>query len=55
MGKKPMNHVFLLGDSIFDNGRDVPGGPSVIEHLRRCLPSGLRATLLAKDGAGLIK
>jgi|SRR5579884_2415386 len=47
-----MNHVFLLGDSIFDNGRYVPGGPSVIEHLHRCLPSGWRATLLARDGAG---
>ncbi len=47
-----MNHVFLLGDSIFDNGRYVPGGPSVIEHLRRCLPIDWRATLLARDGAG---
>lgn len=47
-----MNHVYLLGDSIFDNGRYVPGGPSVIEHLRRCLPSDWRATLLARDGAG---
>jgi hypothetical protein len=27
----------LLGDSIFDNGRYVPGGPAVIEQLRRCL------------------
>src|SRR3954452_22717183 len=47
-----MSHVILLGDSIFDNGRYVPGGPSVIEHLRRCLPGGWRATLLARDGAG---
>lgn len=46
-----MNHVVLLGDSIFDNARYVPGGPSVIEHLRRVLPSGWRATLLARDGA----
>jgi hypothetical protein len=46
-----MSHVVLLGDSIFDNGRYVPGGPSVIEHLRKDLPSGWRATLLAKDGA----
>ncbi len=47
-----MSHVALLGDSIFDNGRYVPGGPSVIEHLRRCLPDGWQATLLARDGAG---
>jgi hypothetical protein len=47
-----MSHVVLLGDSIFDNARYVPGGPSVIEHLRKCLPSGWRATLLARDGAG---
>src|SRR5580693_9407882 len=47
-----MNHVVLLGDSIFDNARYVPGGPSVIEHLNRCLPKGWRATLLARDGAG---
>jgi hypothetical protein len=46
-----MNHVVLLGDSSFDNGRYVPGGPSVIEHLRRCLPPGWQATLLARDGA----
>jgi hypothetical protein len=46
-----MSHVVLLGDSIFDNARYVPGGPSVIEHLRRSLPSGWRATLLAVDGS----
>jgi hypothetical protein len=46
-----MSHVVLFGDSIFDNARYVPGGPSVIEHLRRCLPAGWRATLLARDGA----
>ena len=42
----------FLGDSILDNGRYVPGGPSVIEHLRKALPAGWRATLLARDGAG---
>jgi hypothetical protein len=47
-----MSHVVLLGDSIFDNARYVPGGPSVIEHLGRALPSAWRATLLARDGAG---
>jgi hypothetical protein len=46
-----MPHLVLLGDSIFDNAGYVPGGPSVIEHLRRHLPSGWRATLLAVDGS----
>ena len=46
-----MSHVVLLGDSIFDNERYVPGGPSVIEHLRRVLPKGWQATLLAVDGS----
>ncbi len=46
-----MGHVILLGDSIFDNARYVPGGPSVIEHLGRALPAGWRATLLAVDGS----
>lgn len=46
-----MGHVVLLGDSIFDNARYVPGGPAVIEHLRSALPTGWRATLLAIDGA----
>ncbi len=45
------NHIVLLGDSIFDNGAYVPGGPSVLEHVRRFLPDGWRATLLALDGA----
>jgi hypothetical protein len=46
-----MNHVVLLGDSIFDNARYVPGGPSVIEQLNKGLPPGWRATLLAVDGS----
>jgi hypothetical protein len=46
-----VGHIVLLGDSIFDNARYVPGGPSVIEHLRRILPRDWRATLLAVDGA----
>jgi hypothetical protein len=46
-----VNHVILFGDSIFDNERYVADGPSVIDHLRRCLPAGWRATLLARDGA----
>ena len=45
-----MTHVVLLGDSIFDNARYVPGGPAVVDQLRASLPGG-RATLLAVDGA----
>lgn len=48
-----MPHVALLGDSIFDNAAYVRGGPDVITHLRRELPPGWGATLLAVDGAVL--
>ncbi|MFC0678123.1 SGNH/GDSL hydrolase family protein [Lysobacter korlensis] len=43
-------HVVLLGDSIFDNGVYVPGGPDVVQQLQVELPSGWDATLLAVDG-----
>jgi hypothetical protein len=46
-----MPHLVLLGDSIFDNESYVPGGPPVIEQVRRGLPRGWRATMLAVDGA----
>lgn len=46
-----MSHVVLLGDSIFDNASYVPGHPPVVEQLRRRLPPGWKATLLAADGA----
>lgn len=45
-----MGQVVLLGDSIFDNARYVPDRPPVIEQVRRSLPAGWRATLLAVDG-----
>ena len=45
-----MGHVVLLGDSIFDNARYVPGRPAVIDQLRQNLPAGWQATLLAVDG-----
>jgi lysophospholipase L1-like esterase len=45
-----MGNVFLLGDSIFDNAAYVRKEPAVIEHLRRALPPGWGATLLAVDG-----
>ena len=38
-----MGHVVLLGDSIFDNGRYVPGEPAVIDQLRSALPKGWTA------------
>jgi hypothetical protein len=46
-----VSHVILLGDSIFDNARYVPGESPVIEQLRARLPRGWRATLLAVDGS----
>jgi hypothetical protein len=45
-----MGHVVLLGDSIFDNARYVPDRPPVIDQLRRSLPRGWTASLLAVDG-----
>jgi lysophospholipase L1-like esterase len=46
-----MTHIVLLGDSIFDNGAYVRGGPDVVRQLSAILPEGWRATLLAVDGA----
>src|SRR3954447_2509916 len=46
-----MNHIVLLGDSIFDNAAYVGKGPDVARQLRSILPEGWRATLNAMDGA----
>ena len=46
-----MNHIVLLGDSIFDNAAYVNGGPDVIKHLHALLPRDWQATLLAVDGS----
>jgi hypothetical protein len=46
-------HIVLLGDSILDNEAYVEPGGSVVEQLRLLLPTGDRATLLARDGAVL--
>ena len=46
-----MNHLTLLGDSIFDNAAYVGGGPSVIGQVNGKLPEGWRATLAARDGS----
>ncbi len=43
-------HLGLLGDSILDNARYVAAGQSVSDHLRRTLPQGAAAHLLAVDG-----
>ena len=46
-----MKHIVLLGDSIFDNGAYVDGGPDVIKQLRSKLPQDWQASLLAVDGS----
>lgn len=53
-GTAPMKHVALLGDSVFDNGAYVGGGPDVLAQLHQRLPAGWRATLAAVDG-GVIR
>ena len=45
-----MPHVVLLGDSVFDNGAYVPGGPAFVDQLRAVLPDEWAVTLLAVDG-----
>jgi hypothetical protein len=47
----PMNHIALLGDSIFDNASYVPGGPPLISQLQATLPQGWQASLVAVDGS----
>jgi hypothetical protein len=48
---RPLEHIALLGDSIFDNSSYTKGQPDVVGHLRGLLPSGFSATLLAVDGS----
>lgn len=45
-----MNHVVLLGDSIFDNQAYVGSAPDVVQQLRARLGVNWKATLLAVDG-----
>lgn len=45
-----MNHLALLGDSIFDNAAYVADGPAVIQQVKNRLPGTWQATLLAVDG-----
>jgi len=46
-----MNHVVLLGDSVFDNSAYVDRGKDVFSLLSRRLPTGWKATLSAVDGS----
>jgi len=46
-----MNHIVLLGDSIFDNKTYVGRGRAVIEYLREQVPDDWKATLRATDGS----
>jgi len=45
-----MNHLVLLGDSIFDNRAYVAGGPAVIDQVQQAVPADWIASLLAVDG-----
>jgi len=45
-----LNHVVLLGDSIFDNAAYVGSAPDVVRQVRERLPQGSKATLRAVDG-----
>jgi hypothetical protein len=46
-----MNHIVLLGDSVFDNAAYVKGGLDVIAHLRQQIPVEWKASLRAVDGS----
>jgi hypothetical protein len=46
-----VEHVALLGDSIFDNRSYTRGESEVVEHLRPLLPAGWAASLVAIDGS----
>ncbi|MDR3637937.1 MAG: SGNH/GDSL hydrolase family protein [Isosphaeraceae bacterium] len=46
-----MQHLVLLGDSIFDNAAYVPAGSALIQQLREYLPAHWQATLCARDGS----
>lgn len=48
---KPNLHIVLLGDSIFDNARYVPGELSVSEQLAELVGHAGKVSLLAIDGS----
>jgi hypothetical protein len=41
-------HAVLLGDSVFDNGRYVPGEPDVVTQLGAALKARLRLTGISR-------
>jgi lysophospholipase L1-like esterase len=45
-----MQHLVLLGDSIFDNGAYVGSEPDVTTHLIQLVPADWKITLCAVDG-----
>ncbi len=51
MARNSSQHIVLLGDSVFDNGAYVSGGPDVAQQLRERLPPGGRVTRAATEGA----
>jgi hypothetical protein len=51
VGALAVNHIVLIGDSVFDNASYVSGGLDVISHLRNNVPRGWKATLCAVDGS----
>jgi hypothetical protein len=46
-----MDHIVLLGDSIFDNAAYINGGPDVRTQLQSLVGKQARVTLLAVDGS----
>jgi hypothetical protein len=46
-----VEHIVLLGDSIFDNKSYVGNSPDVVSHIRRIIPKDWTATLCAVDGS----
>jgi lysophospholipase L1-like esterase len=50
-GGVKVQHIALMGDSIFDNRSYVGSDPDVVTHLRKLLPAGWAATLCAIDGS----
>jgi len=46
-----MQHVVLLGDSVFDNAAYIGGHPDVRRQVAPLLPQGAQVGLLAQDGA----
>jgi len=46
-----MNHIALLGDSVFDNGAYVERQSAVVDLIRAKLPAGWTVSLLAVDGS----